>query len=175
MAKPKAEVVETDLLRAAEKAPSSSFEDKIAAAVAKAMETAIPMAFATIEQVRSNAQTAANEKVQANNAAVHAVCPECRFHPKNCDYGKSHKKVVVFPKSGANAQWFQGVTINGVRLLSNGPGHYLIVPERCDVEGIVARWEANEEETKQGRSAQHHSGSIGAGHSQVHPAHAAWR
>ena len=83
--------------------------------------------------------------------------------------------MVVFPKDENYALWFQGVRINGVLYLSNGPGHAVTVPADAAIEATIANWENNERVLEHGRKRQHNSGQFGPGVSNINPATQAWR
>lgn len=88
-------------------------------------------------------------------------CPECRQPNMACE-GK-HREAVVYPSDADYGHWFQGVILNGVRYLSNGPGHAIIIPEALNAEYMHNGWQQNEKELERGRTKTHNSGAIGRG------------
>lgn len=99
-------------------------------------------------------------------------CPECKQPKMGC--GGKHKQVVVFPRNVRHARFFQGFKLNGVRYISNGPGHAITVPASCDVEHALQKFERNEDEQAQGRIVDHNSGTLGK-KSSISRATQAWR
>ena len=99
-------------------------------------------------------------------------CPECKAPKMGCK-GK-HKSVVVYPRNPRHARFFPGVRLNGVRYISNGPGHAIIVPADAPIEHLIQEFERNEDEQSQGRLAEHNSGVLGK-KSSTSRATRAWR
>lgn len=57
------------------------------------------------------------------------------YNPKvGC--GGEHVKMIVFPRSGPGARFFQGLWINGKKYASNGPNHWIIVPKNAAFTSI---------------------------------------
>lgn len=105
---------------------------------------------------------------------VHAaVCQDCGQAKSGCE-GK-HVLMVVYPASFS--EYFPGAIINGVRYLSNDPGHMVLIPEACEstILGIVAGYEKNERDISVGRKRDHNSGRVSPSGSATIPANAAWR
>lgn len=79
-------------------------------------------------------------------------------------YIPEHVSMVVFPNRYPEfSKWFMGVTINGVRYLSNNGSHQVTVPAAC-VSGILSHiqvWEDNERELRIGKKVTHESGDVG--------------
>lgn len=99
-------------------------------------------------------------------------CPECKQPKMGC--GKKHKQVVVYPRNPRHARFFQGVRLNGVRYISNGPGHAITVPADAPIEHLIQTFEKNEDEQTNGRVVDHNSGVLGR-KSAVNRATKAWR
>lgn len=88
-------------------------------------------------------------------------CQECGQLEAACN--KEHVKMVVtFTKYPQYAEFFVGIYLNGVRYLSNHPGHYVTVPKAAEGEFMYRLQQAEEEEvvvhTK--RTRHHNTGSI---------------
>lgn len=133
---------------------AKSLQEALAAALKQGIAEGMAMAAIAAKPVSATPQTVAQ-------------CGECKQKVNACK-GK-HRETVVFPFNAKWGRWFQGVYINGIRYLSNGPHEKVTVPHDSDVEYMIAMWEANEEEMKTGRERQHFTGSIGPGGSQTNP------
>lgn len=99
-------------------------------------------------------------------------CGTCGQYESACK--GEHVDLCVYPVNYPEfGDFFQGVILNGVKYLSNGPGHVLKVPKcsESEIRCIIKGYEQNERECRVGRSKQHNSGSI---HNPI-PANAAWR
>lgn len=92
-----------------------------------------------------------------------AKCPDCGQRRGGVGDGcrGKHRMTNVYPKDDSVAEWFTGVTINDANYMSNGPNHFVCVPEDCNVEHLVAVWEANERAVRNGRRVSHNSGQMG--------------
>lgn len=119
--------------------------------MAKSMAQEMAAAMITAQKVP--AQTAEAERLKALETKVRsrAKCPKCLQSLSGCN-GR-HKKIVVFmSKYRKFARNFQGVIINGVRYISNDPGHLITIP--ADAEGGILRavmeYEENEAELRIG-------------------------
>lgn len=103
-------------------------------------------------------------------------CTECGQAVSGC-HGK-HTEIVVYPlRYEETAEFFPGVFINGVKYLSNDPGHKVVVPLEA-ANGIlqtVQHYEQSEHEARAGRVKNHNSGRIGPNGASFNPANAAWR
>lgn len=157
-------------------APEDAIAKAVREAVGKALSEAIPaVATIAVESQRKANQVVGDGKAEAaiRAAAQRLQCPKC-FQPVSACNGK-HRRVVVYPTNQRFGRYFQGVFINGIRYLSNGPSHAIDVPLECDIEYMISAWEQNEYDTAQGRKAEHNSGSLGAAGGQFSPATEGWR
>lgn len=78
------------------------------------------------------------------------------------DFELNHVKEYVGPKDENLFRWFQGLILNGVRYLSDYPGHKIWIPKKSDILTQVNMWEQNEKDLLQKRSAWGQgAGSIG--------------
>lgn len=143
----------------------------MAAAVKFVSEQMIPAAVA--------AAVAATTK--QGGAGPLPAAPKSKEKCTDCGQTKStgcmgqHVEMVVFPKS--YSEYFTGVTLNGVKYLSNHENHKITVPASCEsmLQGIVDQYEKNERELATGRKASRHSGQVSPHGSSVNPANQAWR
>lgn len=148
--------------------PAAAVESEIAKAVREALAEALPAVAVAIIQAQKG------PAVAVNPFPSHEKCPECMQYTRACQ--KKHVKMVVFPKDAeANADFFPGVFINGVRYLSNHGGHMVVVPEQNNIAEIMQNFERNERETRNGRKRMHNSGNLGFGGSSIQPAGNGWR
>lgn len=88
-------------------------------------------------------------------------CQVCGQHLSSCN--NEHVEMIVLPvRRPEFAQWYQGYFINGVRYLSEHAGHKVSVPKSCanDISNGVRLWEDTEAHMRQGKVADHHSGSV---------------
>ncbi len=72
-----------------------------------------------------------------------------------------HVEIAVYPNRAETAEYFQGVSLNGVKYLSNDEGHKIPVPE-LGLDAIVSRiiaYEENEVATRNGRKKERKPGS----------------
>jgi hypothetical protein len=156
---------------------AASLSRIVAEAVAEALKAAIPAAAIGIQQ----AQFTAAEKVR--EAQVREVmrktkrCPLCGLAETACggawakdkegkdiieydaaglpkyNWALNHTKEYVGPKDDNLFRWFQGVIVNGVRFLSDYPGHKILIPIKSDIMTQVSMWEQNEKDLLQKRTA----------------------
>jgi hypothetical protein len=130
-----------------------------AAAAAKAAVDALMPAMAAVSvQNRQTGQVASPQ--QGGFPRVPVIrCNECGQDKRACKSG--HKQMCVYPTRYPEfAEWFMGVYINGVRYLSDRPGHLITVPADAE-SGILTHirvWEDNERTTKLGKKRRHNSG-----------------
>lgn len=148
----------------------------VAEAVKEALAEAIPMAAMAINQLNAKKVDLKQQEINDENYRLKDLkCSECLQLRLACR--DKHRKIVVYPRSAKNGQFFQGLFINGVRYLSNHSGHAIVVPENVSVEHEIEKWEANEDALSQGRERQHNSGTIsmGGGTAGFNPAAQGWR
>lgn len=143
----------------------------LAEAIEQVAAKLIPAAVAaavTANQAASQPRQAA--PVQARRGGV---CQVCRQRDGAC--GGKHVEMVVFPE--AHDEYFQGVFLNGVKYLSNDPGHKVLVPadSESDIKRIVAGYVQNERELSQSRKAERHSGVVSPYGTAVTQQHVGWR
>jgi hypothetical protein len=99
-------------------------------------------------------------------------CGTCGQYETACQ--KKHVDFCAYPTNYPEfGEFFQGIMVNGVRYLSNGPGHTVKIPAVSEAEfaNIIRTYEHNERESRVGRSKVHNSGSV----FNPQPANAAWR
>lgn len=136
---------------------TSAFQE----ALAKAVKEALPVMAGVIVQ----AQEAAKMQNFANSEAHRPTgerCGECQqLLPAGCKQGEhKHKEVVLYPQNPHYGEWFQGCFINGIRYLSDGPNHKVIVPFEANVEKILRDWENNEDALRHGKVTSRRSGNL---------------
>lgn len=148
-----------------EKSGDDKMREAIAEAIKSAMVEALPLAAAMATKVsKDHDQASEPEPVKA---VSNDKCGTCRQMLRACQ-GK-HKRLVVFPRE--YGQFFTGISINGIKYLSNNSQHQILVPENSNIEHILEKWESNERELSVGRQVQHNSGTLSAnGASNVHHA-----
>lgn len=134
----------------------------------------IPASIAAAVQAVAAKQPAA----QPARTAV-AAAPRCQLcgQEKTACEGK-HVEMAVFPQRyPQHADYFTGVTINGVRYLSNDGSHKILVPavSANEISNIVATFEENEQAMAVGRKATRHSGTVSPLGANVQPATQGWR
>lgn len=144
-----------------------SLDDKIARALATALEKALPAMAAAAVQTQISAQDA-KSAAQYLARPSGEKCAECQQRlPAGVPQGShKHIKVAIFPSHRKHGKWFQGLFVNGVKYLSNHAGHLLTVPADLDLS-LIRNWEDNEDVMKDGREVDHNSGTLGG---QVHHA-----
>lgn len=155
-------------------------QSEIARAVSEAIAAALPAAVAAAVQTMAAVQQGQKDSQEAAMNAHRLTgekCADCKqILPRGCKQGEhAHKMLVVFPTQKRNFKWFQGVRINSVLYLSNGPNHYIPVPAESNIEHDIQKWEDNEDAQAHGREAEHDSGTMGAGVARTHNAQMAWR
>ena len=104
---------------------------------------------------------AAEPVMQDPTRGMGPLCSTCGQPIKACD--EKHVEMAVYPCSYPEfGDFFQGVIVNGVKYLSNNESHLIPVPAKAAVQfqEIIRRYEANERESRIGRSKQHNSGHI---------------
>jgi hypothetical protein len=140
----------------------------IAAAVAqKTLEAVLPSLIAGLKAGQAPAP------VQKRAGPSARRCDVCGFPTKD---GKSecdeHEYVVAYPtKYPEWGDWFTGVIINGVKVLSNHESHQVPVPKGTGdtVRLMVQEWERSERIMRTGRERQNRrgSGTVGNGGASV--------
>jgi hypothetical protein len=128
---------------------------------AMTMEEAIQKGIA--EGIALASQMAARSQAASAPAPAprRSRCSECGQPQMACN--NEHRLTIVWPTDSRVARFFSGVKINGVRYVSNGPGHLITVPKECNVEYLVAQNEKQEATAFDGRKFARNSGSIGSG------------
>ena len=135
-------------------------EQSVSDAIKEAIKEALPMAAAMAAQ----ASAAAQPKPVAGPGLPFlkqnkGKCSECGQFEAACK--NEHRLACVFPDDEEIGTFFQGVKINGVRYMSNGPGHLITVPKDSNVEYMVSAWVSQEKVLRTGRKMNRNSGSIG--------------
>lgn len=72
----------------------------------------------------------------------------------------NHVRMGVFPRNEENAEWFQGLRINGTLYLSNGQGHEIWVPRVNDFTSTLADFENGEKRTRTQRKFIRQDGGV---------------
>lgn len=151
-------------------AKDSTLAEAIKIVAAEMIPAAVASAVAAVN-AQNRAAAPAGPRVSATN--VNSVrCTECGQYESACE--KKHTMMVVYPTTfGEAADFFTGIVLNGVRYLSNDPGHKVLVPENAasTISNMVAAFEQNEKDQLMGRKATHRSGGVG----NFKPANHAWR
>lgn len=139
-----------------EKAPEAAPEvDPMAAAVERALEKTLPMAMMAMAQVLKPAPIKTDAPPSRNELGR---CSECLQYKKACK-GK-HIKMVVGPRNHRRWKSWQGVYLNSVHYKSPGPGVEITVPLEQNFAYIIARWEEEEDNLREGRTMSHNSGKL---------------
>jgi hypothetical protein len=149
--------------------------DAMAAAIKMVSEQMIPAAVAAAVSAVSRQNQPAAAPARPSNAAP-ARCSACGQQATAC--GGKHMEMVVFPlRYPQHAEYFMGVSINGIKYLSNDENHKVVVPENAagSIKSIVQGFEQNEQDMAVGRKATRHSGSVSPHGNSVSPASQAWR
>jgi len=133
--------------------------DGATAAAKAAVDALMPAIAAVNAQGRSQAPAVAVQQ-QGGFPRIPVIrCNECGQDKRACKSG--HVSLCVYPSRYPEfAEWFMGVYINGVRYLSDRPGHMVTVPKDAE-SGILSHiqvWEENERTTKLGKKRKHNSG-----------------
>ena len=151
-----------------EKPEAPKADSSVADAIKAAISEALPLATALAAQAMANQHPAPAPYVGPAVPFLKQALVTCGECGQKTDAAKTkgckgeHRLAIVFSDDEEEAQWFQGVKINGVRYLSNHPGHYITVPKDCNVEYMVAEHTRLAKQLRVGRKNNRHSGSIGA-------------
>lgn len=135
-------------------------DDKIAAAVARGMEAALPLAMAAAARELGMAMNPQKAKVDAATQEFGSQerCPKCLQMKRACK--DNHVKLVVAPANPRRFARCPGIIINGVSYLSPRPGAWIWVPAENDITQQMQAWEEEEENLRGGRSLNHDSGTL---------------
>lgn len=170
--------LEAAVVEAAEAAPAAevktkpqakSFEDKMADALERAFEKAIPAAMAASDAIRGKqAKDNEDEKIRAANKNI-VRCVECRQPVTSCK-GK-HRQTVLYPTGlpPSMAKTFQGVWLNGQHYLSRSPQDRITVPEDSCMERDMQVWEKGRWDLINGKEVNVKAGVAGNGGIQAFP------
>lgn len=147
--------------------PPAAPADPVKAAAAAAASAAIEALLPTIAAMLAQQQRPAGAAGPRAPLDAGPRCPICGQFVRACggppEEGKkdtNHSKIVVYPQGGASnlqiAQWFTGVVLNGVRYLSDRPGHAIHVPKvaEADILATVERWSEEELLARVGRKVR---------------------
>lgn len=140
-----------------------------ASALTKEVQEAIALSTAMVAEALKGQQGQIPGRPTRGVPDLGPRCGECGQYEVACK--KQHRQAVVWPSNPHFVKFFQGVRINGVTYMSNGPQHRITVPAEADIEYAVAQWTDNEQEISQGRVAEHFSGTV----QKFNPAVKAWR
>ncbi len=148
--------VEKELeLKPPSETPEARDERLISATIRAVTTDLLPAMMAAMKQGTNTPQFAAAEaKIKRRE-----LCQVCRQAVSGC--GGVHSEMIVFPQKYPEfGKWFQGVTINGVRYLSDNATDYVTVPASCvsSISNMVRAYEENERVMRMGRTAEHNSG-----------------
>ncbi len=125
--------------------------------VSDILKEVLPSAMAAAAVTAANMVTG-RQTPSAPAPASREVCDMCRQMKRTGCMGE-HVMVAVYPKREEFAENFQGVFINGVKYLSNGPEHLIPIPSNSEVMYLLNKWEENEAQVRLGRKKQHNSGT----------------
>lgn len=150
----------------------------IANAVAEALKVAIPAAAVGINQANIESQGKTREAAVREAVRRTQRCPICAQPVTACGgawerdkEGKeiiklkedgspnytpelNHMKAYIGPKDPNLFKWYQGERVNGVRYLSDYPGHQIWIPKKSDILTSINAWENNEHDLMQKRTAE---------------------
>lgn len=137
---------------AAAPAVEQSLDDKIATAVSKALETAIPMGMMAAAQ--------ASRMPTGKAAPVFDMqrCPTCQQYAGTCR--NQHKMMIVGPSNPRRWKSWTGCILNGVQYRSPDMNTPIPVPAENNFGYDVAQWEREEENLREGRMLSHNSGTL---------------
>ena len=164
----------SDIKKSDPKAEASISQQTLAEVMKQVSESLIPAAVAAaVAATGGQRQAAPARPVHPTQAAR---CSDCGQVRSGCQ--GEHAMMVVFPQRYTHhAKYFTGVTINGIKYLSNHDSHEVLVPKDAvgDIQAIVSIFEQNEQDMMLGRRADHHSGRLSPKGRAVNEANAAWR
>lgn len=125
----------------------------------KIVEGLIPQLVATANILQKN--TGAQGGTAGSTQKRHEYCGVCNQVLSACK--GEHVSMVVYPTRREEfGPWFPGYKLNGIRYLSDRQGHQVLVPKCCagEISNAIRLWEDTEANVRQGKTADHHSGSI---------------
>lgn len=136
-------------------AAEMSLDDKIAAAVERAMAASMPVAMAAVATI-----------LKPKEAAVAAIpewspsdrCTKCLQFRAVCK--DKHELMNVHPANPRRYSRFPGITVNGVTYISPRIGAPIWVPKENDITYKLQRYEEEEENLREGHSLTHNSGTL---------------
>jgi hypothetical protein len=131
-------------------------DDKIAKAISKALEDALPMAVMAAAQILKPAER--KVVTQEDVAASRAECSTCGLRRIACH--DEHELMYVGPRNHRYLKDFPGVYINGVWFKSAAPGHRIPVPKKNGIAFMIQQWENSEDDNKDGRTIDWNSGTL---------------
>ncbi len=150
----------------AKETPAERDERVTASTIRIMMETAIPAMLAGLNQA-GGAKEAPALEAAAREIKRRVICRVCLQGGKGAPpCGERHQLMVVYPQRYPKyGPWFPGCIINGIRYLSDHRSHRIYVPEDCvgQITKQLHDYEENEEQTRNGRVAEHNSGEIRQG------------
>ena len=137
-----------------------SLDDKIAKAVGKAIEEALPVAVMAVSKVTNEAK--APQVVIQNGRPppkeFGSRCHECGQYLIACK--GEHEQLIVAPANPRRFKSFPGVTINGLTYLSPNLSTPVTVPKANDIRTAIRLWEEGEDDMQMGRVVNHNSGTL---------------
>ncbi len=134
---------------------TESLDDKIASAVKKAVEEAMPVSSMAAAKVLGD-MLRPPKKVPEFHPGQH--CNRCGQLLTACR--GNHVKMVVAPSSPRRYESFPGIFVNGVMYKSPDTHTPIDVPAENNIAEILQRWNQGEEDLREGRSLTHNSGTI---------------
>lgn len=147
------------------KPAESSTEDKIAAAVAKAIAETMPVAqMASAKLLADHLRPPGPTREQIGAAREH--CTECGQLKRACR--GEHIQMYVGPHNQRRFRSFPGLYTNGIWYKSHRYGSKITVPAENDFGYRIHIWENAEEDLYSGRTLSHNSGTLsGTGKSNI--------
>lgn len=135
---------------------AQSVEDKINAAVERALEKAIPMAMMGVAQVLKPKEAPAAElKVVPGTGSR---CTKCLQFINVCK--DKHVMLKVHPESPRRFKRFPGITVNGITYYSPRHGAPIYVPAENNILQAVQAWEEEENNLREGKQIDHNAGNV---------------
>lgn len=141
-----------------EPTPELTIQEAVKQAISEALPIATALAAKALQDNQNKPLAGVAPPTYPRDSSTR--CSECGQYLKACK--NEHRLACIYPDDEEAASFFPGVKINGVRYLSNGPGHLITVPKNSDVEYTMAAWVRNERDQRIGKKNLRNSGSIGA-------------
>ncbi len=144
--------------KAAAQAASDSLDTKIANAVGKGIEAALPLAMAAVGQTLGNSLNPKKAQEAAQEFSSSDRCEKCGQMRRACK--NKHVLLVVAPANPRRYQRFPGCIVNGITYISPRPGAPIYVPAENDVLHQLQVYEEEEDNLREGHKLDHNSGTL---------------